>query len=114
MQRGIAATTIVVLDFFGGFACLKAFGVARVRHELCDGESNALQAFSGMASSLKLAPRSLRGCLNTTYPTNTYFGQLWPRWDRRVLPQTGQSKETKKSRKVFAEYEIRRCITLIV
>ena len=44
MQRGVAATTIIlVLDFFGGFACLKAFGVARVRHELCDGESNALQ-----------------------------------------------------------------------
>jgi hypothetical protein len=36
------------------------------------------------------------------------------RWDRRVLPQTGQSKELKKSRKVFAEYEIHRCITLMV
>jgi hypothetical protein len=36
---------VLVLDFFGGFACRKALGVARVRHELCDGESNALEAF---------------------------------------------------------------------
>jgi hypothetical protein len=36
------------------------------------------------------------------------------RWDRRVLPQTDQSKETKKTRKVFVEYEIHRCITLMM
>jgi hypothetical protein len=61
MQRGAAATTIVlVLDFFGGFVCLKAFGVARVRLELCDGGSNALQTFSGMRIALGCDVQSSR------------------------------------------------------
>jgi hypothetical protein len=46
MQCGAAATTIVfVLDFFGGFVCLKAFGVARVRLELCDAEATPSKPF---------------------------------------------------------------------
>ena len=58
IQRGVAAPTIV-LDFFGRFACRKALGVALVRHELCDGESNALQV-SGMRSTLGFNVQSSR------------------------------------------------------
>jgi hypothetical protein len=53
LQRSVAATTIVlVLNLFEGFACLKAFWVARVRYEFLRRRKKRIQAFSEMRTAL--------------------------------------------------------------